>query len=113
TGKTPSAELLAQADAGQLTDPVSVAKTLLQTPAGKQTLHRFFEAYTGYPRAASKNKPAAQANGVTYTEVSGDMVQETRTFLETQLFSEGANLQELLTSSQTFPSQKLANFYGM
>lgn len=113
TGTTPSAELLAKADAGELTDLVSVAKSLLQTPEGKRSLHRFFEAYTGYPRAASKNKPAVQGSGVTYTEVSGDMVQETRAFLDDMLFTEGANFQELLTSTKTFPSQRLAGFYGM
>lgn len=112
TGSTPSAELLAQADAGQLTDPVATAKALLMTPKGKQTLHRFFEAYTGYIRAGSKNKPEVRNDNVTYTEVSGEMVQEMRTFLEKQLFEEGATFQELLTSTTTYPSQRLARFYG-
>ena len=113
TGTTPSADLLAKADQGQLTDPVNVAKSLLQTERGKQTLHRFFEAYTGYVRASSKAKPAAQANGINYDQVSAEMVKETRAFLDKLLFEEGATWQELLTSPTTYPSQRLATFYGI
>lgn len=113
TGSTPSKELVEQAEAGQLNDPVAVAKSLLQTDAGKQTLHRFFEAYTDYVRAGSKAKPAAQANGINYNDVSADMVKETRAFLDAMLFTEGASWQEVLTSTTTYPSQKLATFYGM
>lgn len=113
TGTTPSADLLAKADQGQLTNPVEVAKSLLQTDAGKQTLHRFFEAYTGYVRAASKSKPAYESAGHKYNDVSADMIAETRTFLDKLLFDQGASWQEVLTSSTTYPSQKLAQFYQL
>lgn len=112
TGSTPSAELLAQADQGQLTNPVETAKALLRTEAGKRTLHRFFEAYTGYGRASSKSKPAYEKAGVKYNDISTEMVRETREFLDRLLFEEGASWQEVLTSSTTYPSQRLADFYG-
>lgn len=113
TGTTPSADLLAMADQGQLTNPAEVAKSLLRTERGKETLHRFFEAYTGYVRAASKSKPAAQTGDLTYNQISPDMVMEMRAFLEHLLFDQDATWQEVLTSTTTFPSQKLADFYRM
>jgi hypothetical protein len=114
TGTTPSADLLAKADQGQLTNPVEIAKALLQTDAGKQTLRRFFEAYTGYVRAASKSKPAyvEDETDLKYNDVSQDMVEETRVFLDKLLFEQGATWQDVLTSTTTYPSSKLASFYG-
>jgi hypothetical protein len=112
TGSAPSPELLAQAEAGTLTDPVATARALLQTEAGKNTLHRFFEAYTGYPSAASKLKPNAATNGVSYSQVSTDMVKETRAFIS-NILAQNGTFQDVLTSNQTNLTTQLANYYGL
>jgi hypothetical protein len=112
TSTTPSAELLAQAEAGTLTDPVATARALLQTEAGKNTLHRFFEAYTGYPSAAGKLKPNAITNGVSFNQVSADMVKETRAFLG-EILAQDGTFQDVLTKPETNPTVQLANYYGM
>lgn len=112
TSSTPSAELLAQAEAGTLTDPVATARQLLQTEAGKDTLHRFFEAYTSYPTAAGKLKPNATTNGVSYNQVSADMVKETRAFLA-EILSQNGTFQDVLTKNTTNLTSQLANYYGL
>ncbi len=112
TGSTPSAELLDTADSGQLGDLVELARGMLATEAGRDTLHRFFEAYTGYPRTQAKSKPNATSNGVAYSDVAVDMVAETRAFIDEIVMSQGGDLTALLTSQNTNPSSRLASFYG-
>lgn len=112
TSGPPSAELLAQAESGTLTDPVAAARALLQTEAGKNTLHRFFEAYTAYPSAAGKLKPNATTNGVGYNQVSADMVKETRAFLA-DILAQNGTFQDVLTKPQTNLTAQLANYYGL
>lgn len=109
TGSTPSEQLLSQADSGSLGDPAAVARTLLATDAGKQALHRFFEGYLGYSRVAATQKPKAQG----FNEVSADMLQETRRFIDSLVLQGGGGLKELLTTPSTNPSQKLATYYGL
>lgn len=111
TGTTPSQELLAKADSGDLGDLVEAARTMLQSQAGRDTLHRFFEAYVGYPRTQAKTKPNATTDGITYTDVSADMVRETRAFIEDVVFNQSGDVEDLLTSPNTNPSQRLASYY--
>lgn len=113
TGTTPSEELLARAEQGDLGDLAEQARQMLQTSAGRETLHRFFEAYTGYPRSQAKAKPNASNNGVQYADVRSDMVRETRSFIDSVLFEHGGGVGELLTSALTYPSTRLASFYGI
>ncbi|HEY0469376.1 MAG TPA: DUF1595 domain-containing protein, partial [Polyangiaceae bacterium] len=56
TGTTPSPELLAQADAGQLDSPehlAAVAGQLLATPSGQGTLQRFFKSWLAYDQVSA------------------------------------------------------------
>ena len=109
TGSTPTETLLAQAESGALTDPAALAKTLLATEAGKQAFQRFFETYVGYPRAVSIQKTKVQD----YAMVSGDMLQETRRFIDDVLLQKGGGVKELLTAPSTNPSLRLAQYYGL
>ncbi len=113
TGTTPSEELLSRADSGDLGDPVEVARGMLETEQGRAALHRFFEAHTGYPGAQAKSKPNATGNGVAYGDVSADMVEETRAFIDQILFDQGGGWADLLTSPTTNPSSRLSSFYGL
>ena len=47
TGTTPTDAMLTMAASGNLGDTTALAKSMLATDAGKQTLHRFFEQYLG------------------------------------------------------------------
>jgi hypothetical protein len=109
TGSTPSEDLLTKADSGNLGDPVALARSLLATAAGKQGLQHFFDGYLGYyTRVTSIQKPNIPA----FAGVSGDMIQETRAFIDDVVFQKGGGLKELLTAASTNPSQKLAQYYG-
>jgi hypothetical protein len=108
TGTTPSEDLLTQADNGTIADPVATAKTLLATTRGKEALQHFFESWLDYPRASSMEKQ----NIATYANVRGDMVQETRAFIDDVVIQKGGGLRELLTAATTNPSTALAQYYG-
>jgi hypothetical protein len=111
TGSTPSPELLAQADAGQLdsTEHLStIAGQLLATPAGQDTLQRFFKAWLGYDQL-----PGSLPNVSGFAAVAPDMVRETEAFIKQVVLSGRGGPKELLTASYTTPSQALSSFYNL
>jgi hypothetical protein len=108
TGTTPPDSLLTMAGSGNLGDLTTVAKGLLATSAGKQTLQRFFEEYLDYTGVTSMQKPKISA----FASVSGDMVQETHTFIDQVVFQNAGGLKSLLTATTTNPSRALATYYG-
>jgi hypothetical protein len=108
TGTTPSEDLLTQADNGSIADPVATAKTLLATTRGKEAMQHFFESWLDYPRVASLEKQ----NIATFANVRGDMVQETRAFIDDVIIQKRGGLRELLTATTTNPSTALAQYYG-
>jgi len=107
-GSTPSPELLAKADSGDLGDVVAIARGLQATPAGQDVFKRFFQGYLGYTAVSSIQKP----NVPNFSAVSGDMIRETDAFIADVLISHRGGLKELLTSPSTNPSAALASFYG-
>lgn len=108
TGSTPSEALLTQADSGQPLDPAALAKTLIATDAGKTTLQDFFQGYLDYARVASLDR-----NGVAnWSTLRGEMINETRSFIEQVVFKNNGGLKDLLTANTTNPSQTLASYYG-
>ncbi|MEI9938416.1 MAG: DUF1588 domain-containing protein [Pseudomonadota bacterium] len=110
TGSTPTTELLDQADNGQLSSPdqlVAVAGQLLATPAGQDTLQRFFKAWLGYDQL-----PSTLPNVAGFAAVAPDMVQETQSFIQQTVLAGRGGLKELLTAAYTTPSQALSTFYG-
>ena len=111
TGTTPSTELLAQADAGQLDSPeqrATVAGQLLATPGGQETLQRFFKSWLSYDQVS-----ASLPNVSGFAAVAPDMVRETQTFIQQVVLAGRGGPKELLTASYTTPSRALAAFYGM
>jgi len=108
TGTAPSESLLSMAASGNLGDPVAMAKSLLQTDAGKQVLQRFFEQYLDYASVTSVSK----ANVQSFSQLSGDMVKETHAFIDDVILQKGGGLKELLTATTTNPSKALASFYA-
>lgn len=107
-GTTPSDDLLSMADAGNLGDPVALAKALLGTDQGKAVLQHFFEDYLGYTQVGAVSK----TNISTFDSVRDDMVSETRAFLDNVIFQQNGGLADLLTSPATNPSAALASYYG-
>lgn len=108
TGSTPTDALITQAENGSSVDAVTLAKTLLATDAGKLTLPHFFEAYLGYPQVSSLER----SNISSFNSVRGDMVQETRSFIDQVVRQNNGGLKDLLTASTTNPSAALAVYYG-
>lgn len=108
TGTTPTDALLTMAASNNLGNPADLAKSMLATDAGKQTLHRFFEQYLSYGSVTSMQKP----NIASFASVSADMVQETRAFINQVVFQNGGGLEDLLTATTTNPSRALATYYG-
>ena len=107
-GSTPSADLLAKADSGDLGDVVAIAHDLQATPAGQDVFKRFFQGYLGYTAVSSIQKP----NVDKFSSVSADMIRETDAFIADVLIAHRGGLRELLTSASTNPSAALATFYG-
>jgi hypothetical protein len=108
TGTTPTDSLLTMAGSGSLGDPTTVAKGMLATTAGKETLQRFFDEYISYSGVTSMQKP----NISTFASVSGDMVQETHSFIDQIVFQNAGGLKSLLTATTTNPSKALATYYA-
>lgn len=111
TGTTPSTELLAQADAGQLDTPehlATIAGQLLATPNGQDTLQRFFKGWLAYDQVSS-----SLPNVPDFSAVASDMVRETQTFIQQVVLSGRGGPKDLLTASYTTPSKALATFYGL
>jgi hypothetical protein len=110
SGTTPSADLLAQAEAGQLSTPeqlVGIASQMLTTPVGREVVHRFFKSWLGYEQV-----PPALSNVPSFATIGPDMVQETRKFIEEVVMTGRGGIRELLTAPYTTPSASLATFYG-
>jgi hypothetical protein len=108
SGSTPSDALLTQAESGTPLDVVALAKSLLATDAGKTTLQHFFESYLDYARVASISRSGIDQ----FPNVRGDMILETRAFIDQVVVQGNGGLKELLTANTTNPSQALASYYG-
>jgi len=111
TGTTPSAELLAQADMGQLDTPshlAAVAGQLLATPNGQETLQRFFKGWLSYDQVSG-----SLPNVSDFAAVATDMVKETQAFIQQVVLTDRGGPKELLTASYTTPSRALASFYNL
>jgi hypothetical protein len=110
TGSTPSADLLAQADAGQLKTPeqlVTLAQQLLATPAGQENLQRFFRLWLGYDQV-----PPSLPNAEGYDAAAPTLVQETRKFIEEIVVNQHGGTSALLTAPFSTPAQATAtSFY--
>ena len=107
-GSTPSGDLLARADTGDLGDVVALARDIQATPAGEDAFKRFFQGYLGYTSVTSVQK----TNIPTFSSVSADMVRETDAFIHDIVVVKQGGLRELLTAPTTNPTAALAAYYG-
>jgi len=110
TGTTPSPDLLAQAEAGQLKTPeqlVSIAQQMLATPAGQEVVHRFFRSWLAYDQI-----PTTLPNAAGYDAASPTLVTETRKFIEDVVLTQHGGTAQLLTAPYSMPAQATAaSFY--
>ncbi len=109
TGTTPSADLLAQADAGQLKTPeqlVGLAEQLLATPAGRDTLHRFFRLWLGYDQI-----PPTRPNVNGYDAAAPTLAEETRRLIEEVVLNQHGGTTELLTAPYSMPAKATASSF--
>lgn len=106
----PDAALLADAQAGKLTNPEIVrghADRLLKSPAGRAALNAFFSDFLHLRELAGSALDAAQLALVP------SMKAETASFVENVIFTQGGGLDTLLSSSTSTVDQPLAAFYGV
>ncbi len=106
----PDAALLADAQAGKLSDPAVVrahAERLLNGPAGHAVLKQFFFEFLHLRElAGGALEPAQQA-------LVPSMQAETASFVESTVFTQHLGLDTLLSSTQSSIDQPLASFYGV
>jgi hypothetical protein len=110
-GTTPTRELLDKAAQGALDSDealVEEARSLLDTPRGRETLHRFLQQWTGYERVRGQAKVSVQD----FARTGDLMIEETRRFLEEVVYNRDAGVRELLTAPYTFVNAELSQFYG-
>lgn len=112
TGTTPTDQMLQMASSGNLGDLTSMAKSLLATDQGKAVLQHFFEQYFDYANVTSMSKPNIEMKSPKFSEVSDDMLNETRAFIDDIVFQKNGGLKDLLTANTTNPSKTLASYYG-
>lgn len=111
TGTTPSADLLAKADSGELDTPehlTAIAGELLATPSGQDMLQRFFKSWLSYDQL-----PGSLPNVSGFAAVAPDMVKETQAFIQQVVLTDGGGTKELLTANYTTPSQALSSYYNL
>lgn len=110
-GTTPSPELLARAEQGDLDSAdnrLAEARALLATPRGKDVLHRFFAQWARYPQVESKVK----LDVPTFDDLRLRMIDETRRFIDEVVFAQDGDVGALLTAPFTVLDAALSQFYG-
>jgi Protein of unknown function (DUF1592)/Protein of unknown function (DUF1588)/Protein of unknown function (DUF1595)/Protein of unknown function (DUF1587)/Protein of unknown function (DUF1585) len=114
-GSMPDTTLIAAAESGALSDVAEVktqAQRLLSLPRSQTNLVKMHEQWLGIDsiNALSKN-PAAFP---TFTSTLAiEMGQETRTFIQTVMFTQGGTFSDLLVSPYTFGNSDIAALYGV
>ena len=108
TGTGPSDALISAAGSNSLGDLAAQARTMIATTQGNQAVQHFFEQYLEYVSVTSLQKP----NITSFASLSQDMVQETRTFINDVVLTQGGGLNALLTATTTNPSKNLAAYYA-
>jgi Protein of unknown function (DUF1592)/Protein of unknown function (DUF1588)/Protein of unknown function (DUF1595)/Protein of unknown function (DUF1587)/Protein of unknown function (DUF1585) len=111
---TPDADLLAAADAHQLSTPEGVAAQttrMMASPGFDSTITSFHEQWSdwadvyGAAKTASTT-PAWDAN------MQADMIHESELFVKS-IFDDKGSFKDLLTANYTFVNPPLAQFYGI
>lgn len=110
----PDPELLAAADAGQLSTPEQVrlqAERMMGMPQFDATLHSFHAQVLGWDRVYGAPKIAATTPAWD-ADLQVDMIEEAELFVKS-IFDAGGTFSDLLTATHTFVTPRLAQFYGI
>ena len=108
----PDAPLWTAATTGDLGDPGALARQvdrLLALPAAQDNVTRIVLDWLGARQVMSKSKTQA---GFT-DDVKGDLVTESRLFLDDVLWKSQGAIGDLVTSNRTFLNARLAALYGL
>lgn len=108
----PSAELLALAAAGDLSDAevrVAEAKRLLESPAGHGVIRQFFSEWLWLSQIGSVNRTNVPDN---FATIKSKMQLETERFVDEVLFTNQGTLADLLTANYTVADSDLSAYYG-
>lgn len=111
---TPDAELLAAADARQLSTAEGVAAQvtrLMKTDAFRSTLNFFHQQWAGWNEVTGASK-AATITPEWNAALQDNLIHESELFVQS-VFASGGTYQDLLTATHTFVNPTLAQFYGI
>ncbi|MBU2870086.1 starch-binding protein [Colwellia sp. E2M01] len=104
---TPDANLMAKAEAGELSTPAQIAATvsnMLQDPKAKSAFERFISGWLDLDKEIKTPELS--------DSLKADMKQETIEFVRRTVF-EGGQYNDLLTANYSFMTQQLATHYGL
>jgi Protein of unknown function (DUF1592)/Protein of unknown function (DUF1588)/Protein of unknown function (DUF1595)/Protein of unknown function (DUF1585)/Protein of unknown function (DUF1587) len=113
TDTTPSDELLAAAEAGDLDDNEGVleaAEALLADPGGTEAMVRFHHELYQIDRYPSIDKDVATFPA--YSAAFNQSVAQADDLLFGRIYTDGGGLRELLTTSMAYVDAETASFYG-
>ena len=111
-GSTPSADLLAKADQGELSTAdalVIEARKLQLTDRGQEVIREFFREWLSYRTVVDKVKTTNKD----FDLVKGPMAEETRRFLDQVILTKNGGVRDLLLAPYTVVNSGLATFYGI
>lgn len=110
----PDADLLAAADAHQLSTPEGVAAQvtrLMKTDSFKSTLNFFHQQWVGWSDVTGASK-AATIVPAWDAGLQDNLIHESELFVQS-VFGSGGTYKDLLTATHTFVNPTLAQFYGI
>ncbi len=110
SGTTPSAELLAKAERGELSGAAleETARQLLLDPRHAETKRLFFREWLGHEQVLNQSREQSPDFA---SSIAPRLVQETERFLDHIVETDGT-IFDLLLADYTFLDQTLSNFYG-
>lgn len=111
-GRSPSSELLAQADQGALDTPEGlsqVANQMLDDPRAQSFYDTYFEQWLGHSELRAPNEPASDWSDDLLTS----MAEETRTFLRDFAWTPQTDFLGALTANFTYLDNELASYLGL
>ncbi len=113
----PSAELLAAADDGSIMEPAvraEFARLLLDEPAARAKLARFFSAYLHLDNLEDPNRTKDPVTFPMFnSELKREMVAATHAFVDHEIWQEKGSILSLFTAAYAYVSPKLAEVYGL
>ncbi len=111
-GRTPSEELLARAEAGELDSDdglAAVASEMLADPRAQAFYRAFFKQWLNFEELRVPTKPPAGWSDA----LLADMIGESERLLDDFAWAPGTSLLDSLTANYTYVTPALATFYGL